>query len=433
MSGKMASIEKENWFGQTNTYNYLDLMIALYEKDKIDLKTAHAKLGGTGVWIDTGRFTRGTRLHNPNGLFDLFGEYSGQTGDEVRDLMIGWIYDNYQDVKGWTRMAMQHKNIDIKEWLEDMHKTTMHGDDIALYILSRMFNKHVFVHNSKYGWCTMPYRTEDSHQDIVAKCDLELVFLKCWAFGEVKKIRGPVRTSLTNVEESDSTRSSKADKSSGVVSPKVIPSSVESSNDVIPGNARRKSTRAPKQTTSLPKKKVTQRTSTRKRPAVDYSKLDDGSDILSPPRKQHKPKLLKKPSMTVLAAHRKRKQMSPLATMKRTTKPVTTSPTPTPSSSSTNTSTGQQIGTVMVSASTEETKTAIAALLSLGSDIPQPDEDVTAENAQLMPINPDMLNIAADSIPASTASSAGDKNQTCHTINIINSSPGTQKVYNQGI
>ena len=177
--------------------------------------------------------------------------------------MIGWIYDNYRDVKGWTRMAMQHKNIDIKEWLEDMHKTTMHGDDIALYILSRMFNKHVFVHNSKYGWCTMPYRMEDSHRDIVVKCDLELVFLKCWAFGEVKKIRGPVRTSLTNVEESDSTRSSKADKSSSVVSPKVIPGSVESSN-VIPGNARCKSTRAPKQTTSLPKKKVTQHTSTRK-------------------------------------------------------------------------------------------------------------------------------------------------------------------------
>ena len=101
--------------------------------------------------------------------------------------------------------------------------------------------------------------------------------------------------------------------------------------------------------------------------------------------------------------------MSPLGTMKRTTKLVTMSPTPTLLSSSTNTSTGQQIGTVMVSASTEETKMAIAALLSLGSDIPQPDEDVTAENAQLMPINPDTLNIAADSIPASTASSAGTK------------------------
>ena len=45
-------------------------------------------------------------------------------------------------------------------------------------------------------------------------------------------------------------------------------------------------------------------------------------------------------------------------------------------------------GTVTVSASAEETKTAIAALLSLGSDFPQPDDDATAENALLVPINP---------------------------------------------
>ena len=263
----MASNEKEDWFGQTNKYNYHDLMMALYEKDTIDLK-----LGGTGVWIDTGRFTKGTRLHNPNELFDLFGEYSGQTADEVRDLMIGWIYDNYQNVKGWTRMAMQHKNIDINKWLEDMQKTTMHGDDIALYILSRMYNKHVFIHNSKYGWCTMPYRTEDNHQDVVDKCDLELVFLKCWAFGEVKKIRGPTRTSLTNIEDKDSTPVSKA----------VIPSSVASPT-VIPGNVRCRSTRASKQIMPAPPKKVTQHTSSRKCKTVDYSKLDDGSGIPLPP------------------------------------------------------------------------------------------------------------------------------------------------------
>ena len=101
--------------------------------------------------------------------------------------------------------------------------------------------------------------------------------------------------------------------------------------------------------------------------------------------------------------------MSPLGTMKGTTKPVTTSPTLTLSSSSASTSTVQQIGTVMVTASTDETKTAITALLSLASDIPQPDEDITAENAQLMPINPDKLSIADDPTPALSASSAETK------------------------
>ena len=88
-------------------------------------------------------------------------------------------------------MAMQHKNIELDSWIENMQKATTEGDDISLYILVRMYNKHVFVHDSRYGWSTLPYRIEDDYNDIMCKCDLELVYLKNWAFGEVKKIRVP--------------------------------------------------------------------------------------------------------------------------------------------------------------------------------------------------------------------------------------------------
>ena len=330
----MADLE-ENWFGQTNKYKYQDLMIAMYEKDIIDSKSAHAKLGGTGVWIDTGRYSKGTRLYNPNGLFNLFGEYSGQNADEVRDLMIGWIYDNFRKVKAWTRMAMQHKNLEFDKWLENMQKSTTHGDDIALYILCRMFNKHAFVHNAMYGWSTLPYRMEDSHEDIVAKCDLELVLLKCWAFGDVKKIRGP-----TGTQQTDNTMSTID----------VIPGNVPNVN-VIPGNATKKRTHSSKTL----QKKVTQRTSTRKRPAIDYSKLGDADDIPSPSKKKRKVNLLRRPSKAVLEAHKKRKEMSPLGVSHSKPIPVTTTTGTTDGAS---TSTSASLGTIMVQASAEETKIA---------------------------------------------------------------------------
>ena len=137
-----------------------------------------------------------------------------------------------------------------------------------------MFNKHVFIHNSMYGWCTLPYRMEDNYQDIIDKCDLELVFLKCWAFCEVKKIRGPTSTRLANVKDKD--------KDSTPASKAVIPSSVAELN-VKPGNVRCRSSRASKQTLPAPPKKVTQCTSSRKCQAVNYSKLDDGLDTPTPP------------------------------------------------------------------------------------------------------------------------------------------------------
>ena len=55
-------------------------------------------------------------------------------------------------------------------------------------------------------------------------------------------------------------------------------------------------------------------------------------------------------------------------------KTVTTTVAVTPSTSSGITNTAKPIGTVTVSASAEETKAAISALLTLGQDLPQVDD-----------------------------------------------------------
>ena len=222
----------------------------------------------------------------------------------------------------------------------------------------------------------MPYRMEDSHADIVAKCDLELVLLKCWAFGEVKKIRGP-----TGTQQADNTTSTTD----------VIPGNVPNVN-VIPGNVTRKRTRSSKTL----QKKVTQRTSSRKPPTIDYSKLGDTDDIPSPIKKKRKVNLLRGPSKAVLEANKKRKKMSPLGASQ--SKPILATTT-TCTTDGASTSTGASLGTVMVQASAEETKVAIEALLALGSDTPQPIDDVTTDNANLVPINP---TVADDRVASTT-------------------------------
>ena len=248
--------DEENWFGQTNKYKYQDLMIAIYEKDVIDIKAVHKKLGGTGVWIDTGRFTKGTRLHNPDGLYHLFSEYSSQGPDEVRDLMVGWIYNNYNKVKSWTRMAMQHKNVELDSWIENMQKSMTEGDDIALSILARMYNKHVFVHDSRYGWSTLPYRIEDNYNDIICKCDLELVYLKNWVLGEVRKICAPIVKLDADEKITEKPKESK-------VTLDIIPSNVTDVK-VITHNVPRKSDRALRKGPAAIPKKMTERKSNRK-------------------------------------------------------------------------------------------------------------------------------------------------------------------------
>ena len=66
------------------------------------------------------------------------------------------------------------------------------------------------------------------------------------------------------------------------------------------------------------------------------------------------------------------------------------------------------MGTVTVRASAEETETAIAALLTLESDLPQPEVDETAKNTALVPINLIRNDDANVPMPStSTASNTG--------------------------
>ena len=101
-------------------------------------------------------------------------------------------------------MAVKHKKIELNDWVEKMRLNTTHGDDMALYLLCQMYNKHAYVHTARYGWSTLPFKTETPFMEIAAKCDIELVLLHCWSFGEVLKIRRPMLPSKSNDNKTSS-------------------------------------------------------------------------------------------------------------------------------------------------------------------------------------------------------------------------------------
>ena len=204
-----------------------------------------------------------------------------------------------------------------------------------------MYNKHAYVHTDRYGWSTLPFKTETPFTEIVAKCDIELVLLHCWSFGEVLKIGRPMLPSKPDEKETSPENNQAKDKvrQSSIDSTQVIPRNTDpqlvipvnvADNDeqnrlrqctvnierlsehtcttvkdqtnriadrIVNSNKARYSMRA-RQTP----KKVTHRTSGRKQPAVDYSQYDTSTDPPSPPKRCRKVDLKRKPSKTCIAA-----------------------------------------------------------------------------------------------------------------------------------
>ena len=90
----MADSE-ESWFKQRNKYPYLNLMLIMSAAVCTTIKDVHNKLKKAGKWVDVRKFIKKHKHYNPSELFEVFGEFSDQSADDVRDCLMGGILDNY--------------------------------------------------------------------------------------------------------------------------------------------------------------------------------------------------------------------------------------------------------------------------------------------------------------------------------------------------
>ena len=108
-----------------------------------------------GTWITCKRFLTNSKRIVPNALFDLFSEFSDQKGSIVHDNMVGWAFDNYRLLADVCKITMDQRKTTLQAWINEMAKEQTPGDEIALYILSRMYHKHVFVYTQMFWWTTL--------------------------------------------------------------------------------------------------------------------------------------------------------------------------------------------------------------------------------------------------------------------------------------
>ena len=288
-------------------------------------------------------------------------------------------------------MALEHKNLTLDVWMENMRNPLTHGDDIALYLLCRMYDKHAYVHTARYGWSTLPLKINEDLDALLPKCDLELVLLDIWSFGEVHKIRKPDLSAVASTSNAVIPGNVVTTSSVPVITenvPKTVPCSIPVKRIRNTKSLAKKDTSSKEVSTKRishsvsydmhprpPPKKVTQRTSGRKRVIVDYSQFDVTSDDTpSPTKKKRTVDLKRKPSAARIAAEKFKTKpantLRPLRKQNTTRVPVTTTIAPkvqTSASSSTS-------RTITTPATRQETADVLKQLSKL-DDIPDDDPD----------------------------------------------------------
>ena len=287
-------------------------------------------------------------------------------------------------------MALEHKNLTLDTWIGNMQDTLTHGDDITLYLLCRMYDKHVYIHTARYGWSTLPMKVNEDLNALLPKCDMELVLLDQWSFGEVHKIRKPQLPAITSTKMDVITKNA-----SGMMDP-VITGNVKPTAPCkvrvtritsITANPKRcaQGNSGYDMRSRPPPQKVMHHTSGRKRKKVDYSQFDLTDDPPTPPKRKRMLDLKRKLSAGCIAAEKyktkpantPRPVRKPMSVRVPTTTSINTDPHPTAVASTSK--------TLTTPATQEETIRVLKELASM--DI-VPDDDTNDNDGLMLPITP---------------------------------------------
>ena len=153
--------------------------------------------------------TRGTL--KPAGMFKLFSKYSGKTPSETREDLISYVCDNKDKVLQVATNYFNAKHMDIGMWTVIMTRDRSPGDELALYLLCVIHNRHAVVLNKIKTWNTMDLNSIRPGTRVDLICDILLIY-RLNGFCEATRTENESNTARLSDEVNVATTSSTSGK-----------------------------------------------------------------------------------------------------------------------------------------------------------------------------------------------------------------------------
>ena len=121
--------------------------------------------------------SRGKKHLDPDCLFRIFGVCMGESALTAHEQMLTWVTNDFNKFShcSWIALHM-NKYKSLSAWMAAMRNSTIPGDEIALYALARMYNKHTLVYTKSSIWSTIVSSMHLSYEKVCNYCDIKLAY-----------------------------------------------------------------------------------------------------------------------------------------------------------------------------------------------------------------------------------------------------------------
>ena len=164
--------------------NYQEYTQALSNRDGVDIGEFPSTPLGKVYWIDV-RNCPCNGVVNPNHLLELFSIYNNHDSKTLRGMVLKNMKEKskYWNHVGTVILHLQSRT--FSEWLEHMGEPATPCDELMLFGLSRVHNRHTIIYAKYRAWCTLNNTCQLPVEQIHELCDMHLVYLGHITYGRL--------------------------------------------------------------------------------------------------------------------------------------------------------------------------------------------------------------------------------------------------------
>ena len=172
-------------YSELSPYKFCRHISCLTKQDYLSLAKFHKSELGQRYWIDIRNVYKNHSI-NANHLYEYFGAFSDHTSSEVREILSNLTDVNEKFYWSVGFVVLDMHGTSYKTWMESVGDETAYADELVLYSLCKLYDRHTMVYCNGRNWSTIyPINPMDA-AELHEACPIQLVYLSPSIFGELK-------------------------------------------------------------------------------------------------------------------------------------------------------------------------------------------------------------------------------------------------------
>ena len=157
-------------------YQYRGMVQYIRQTSKVTVKEFNGMDVSKHFWIDT-RNCRRERKINKQCIFELFGAISQESAVDVRSNLVERVRLDPLYYKRIGHIILGFKNLVLNEWCDAMSKQTTSADELAIFALSKIYQRHTVIFNASKPWSTLEPDGEMREEELFENCQIHLAYM----------------------------------------------------------------------------------------------------------------------------------------------------------------------------------------------------------------------------------------------------------------